>query len=285
MGIFETFKKGLANTRNFFSSGFTKLAAGSGHFDEDMLDELEELLVRADCGFQASEEIIDSVKAGIKKSGDDSKEAVYGSVKSKMLDILGDKQTYEPIPGKLNILLMIGVNGTGKTTTADTFRAAAVEQLKAWGERTDTTVISQGSDGADPAAVVYDAVHAAIARKADVLIIDTAGRLHNKKNLMDELSKIRRIVVREAPEASLKSMLIIDATTGQNAVLQAEAFSEACELDYIGITKLDGSAKGGVAIAVAYNTGKPVVLAGLGEGEEDLVDFDPEIFVDSLTEE
>ena len=239
-----------------------------------------------------------------KKSGDDSKEAVYGSVKSKMLDILGDKQTYEPIPGKLNILLMIGVNGTGKTTTsgklalrykkqgkkvilaaADTFRAAAVEQLKAWGERTDTTVISQGSDGADPAAVVYDAVHAAIARKADVLIIDTAGRLHNKKNLMDELSKIRRIVVREAPDASLKSMLIIDATTGQNAVLQAEAFSEACELDYIGITKLDGSAKGGVAIAVAYNTGKPVVLAGLGEGEEDLVDFDPEIFVDSLTEE
>ena len=304
MGIFETFKKGLANTRNFFSSGFTKLAAGSGHFDEDMLDELEELLVRADCGFQASEEIIDSVKAGIKKSGDDSKEAVYGSVKSKMLDILGDKQTYDPIPGKLNILLMIGVNGTGKTTTsgklalrykkqgkkvilaaADTFRAAAVEQLKAWGERTDTTVISQGSDGADPAAVVYDAVHAAIARKADVLIIDTAGRLHNKKNLMDELSKIRRIVLREAPEASLKSMLIIDATTGQNAVLQAEAFSEACELDYIGITKLDGSAKGGVAIAVAYNTGKPVVLAGLGEGEEDLVDFDPEIFVDSLTEE
>lgn len=304
MGLFESFKKGLESTRNFFSSGFTRLAAGSGHFDEDMLDELEELLVRADCGVPASEEIIDGVKADIKKTGDDSQDAVYGSVRRKMREILGDKQSYELVPGQLNILLLIGVNGTGKTTTAgklalrykkqgkkvilaaaDTFRAAAVEQLKAWGERTDTTVISQGSDGADPAAVVFDAVHAAVARKADLLIIDTAGRLHNKKNLMDELSKIRRIIVREAPDASLKSLLIIDATTGQNAVLQAEAFAEAAELDYIGITKLDGSAKGGVAISVAYNTGKPVVLAGLGEGEEDLVDFDPDIFIDSLTEE
>ena len=168
---------------------------------------------------------------------------------------------------------------------ADTFRAAAVDQLKAWGERTGTTVISQGSDGADPTAVVFDSVHAALSRKADILIVDTAGRLHNKKNLMDELAKIRRIIAREAPEAEVKTVLIIDATTGQNAVIQAESFGEVTGIDYIGITKLDGSAKGGVAVAVAYQSGKPIVLAGLGESAEDLVDFDPEVFVDSLLED
>ncbi len=268
-----------------------------------MLDELEELMIRADCGVPASEDIITRVKEDIKKTGNDSHEAVLGSVRARMTEILGDKSVLELVPGKLNIVLMIGVNGTGKTTTAgklalrwknegkrvilgaaDTFRAAAVDQLKAWGERTGTTVISQGSDGADPAAVVYDSVHAALSRKADVLIVDTAGRLHNKKNLMDELAKIRRIIAREAPEAEVKSLLIIDATTGQNAVIQAESFGEVTGIDYVGITKLDGSAKGGVAIAVAYQSGKPIVLAGLGEGAEDLVDFDPEIFVDSLLE-
>ncbi|MBR3465436.1 MAG: signal recognition particle-docking protein FtsY [Clostridiales bacterium] len=303
MGILDIFKKGLANTRNFFAGGFTKIAASTGHFDEDMLDELEELMIRADCGVPASEDIITRVKEDIKKTGNDSHEAVLGSVRTRMTEILGDKSVLELVPGKLNIVLMIGVNGTGKTTTAgklalrwknegkrvilgaaDTFRAAAVDQLKAWGERTGTTVISQGSDGADPAAVVYDSVHAALSRKADVLIVDTAGRLHNKKNLMDELAKIRRIIAREAPEAEVKSLLIIDATTGQNAVIQAESFGEVTGIDYVGITKLDGSAKGGVAIAVAYQSGKPIVLAGLGEGAEDLVDFDPEIFVDSLLE-
>ena len=303
MGILDIFKKGLENTRNFFAGGFTKIAASTGHFDEDMLDELEELMIRADCGVPASEDIITRVKEDIKKTGNDSHEAVLGSVRTRMTEILGDKSVLEIVPGKLNIVLMIGVNGTGKTTTAgklalrwknegkrvilgaaDTFRAAAVDQLKAWGERTGTTVISQGSDGADPAAVVYDSVHAALSRKADVLIVDTAGRLHNKKNLMDELAKIRRIIEREAPEAEVKSLLIIDATTGQNAVIQAESFGEVTGIDYVGITKLDGSAKGGVAIAVAYQSGKPIVLAGLGEGAEDLVDFDPEIFVDSLLE-
>lgn len=303
MGILDIFKRGLANTRNFFAGGFTKIAASTGHFDEDMLDELEELMIRADCGVPASEDIITRVKEDIKKTGNDSHEAVLGSVRTRMTEILGDKSVLELVPGKLNIVLMIGVNGTGKTTTAgklalrwknegkrvilgaaDTFRAAAVDQLKAWGERTGTTVISQGSDGADPAAVVYDSVHAALSRKADVLIVDTAGRLHNKKNLMDELAKIRRIIAREAPEAEVKSLLIIDATTGQNAVIQAESFGEVTGIDYVGITKLDGSAKGGVAIAVAYQSGKPIVLAGLGEGAEDLVDFDPEIFVDSLLE-
>lgn len=303
MGLLDIFKKGLTNTRNFFAGGFTKIAASTGHFDEDMLDELEELMIRADCGVPASEDIITRVKDDIKKTGDDSHEAVLGSVRKRMTEILGEKSVLEIVPGKLNIILMIGVNGTGKTTTsgklalrwknegkkvimgaADTFRAAAVDQLKAWGEKTGTTVISQGSDGADPAAVVYDSVHAALSRKADILIVDTAGRLHNKKNLMDELAKIRRIIAREAPDAEVKALLIIDATTGQNAVIQAESFGEVTGIDYVGITKLDGSAKGGVAIAVAYQSGKPIVLAGLGEGAEDLVDFDPEIFVDSLLE-
>ena len=195
---------------------------------------------------------------------------------------------------------MVGVNGTGKTTTAgklclryknqgkkvmlaaaDTFRAAAIEQLTAWGDMTDTHVISH-EEGSDPAAVCYDAVHSAIARRADVLIIDTAGRLHNKQNLMDELSKICRVIEREAPSANTQALLIIDATTGQNAVIQAEVFSKAVKLSGIGITKLDGSAKGGVAIAVAHSTKAPIFLAGLGESAEDLVDFDPKIFVDSL---
>lgn len=304
MGLLDIFKKGLTNTRNFFAGGFTKIAASTGHFDEDMLDELEELMIRADCGVPASEDIITHVKEDIKKTGDDSHEAVLGSVRRRMTEILGEKSVLEIVPGKLNIVLMIGVNGTGKTTTsgklalrwknegkkvilgaADTFRAAAVDQLKAWGEKTGTTVISQGSDGADPAAVVYDSVHAALSRKADVLIVDTAGRLHNKKNLMDELAKIRRIIAREAPDAEVKALLIIDATTGQNAVIQAESFGEVTGIDYVGITKLDGSAKGGVAIAVAYQSGKPIVLAGLGEGVEDLVDFDPEVFIDSLLED
>ena len=301
MGLLDKFKSGLDKTRKFFSSAFTQIAAGTGHFDEDMLDDLEELLIRADCGIPASEKIITDVKNKIKKTGDDSSEAVLATVKDSIVEILGEKTEYRPIDGKLNILIMIGVNGTGKTTTcgklalrfknegkkvilaaADTFRAAAVEQLKTWGERTDTTVISQGTDGADPAAVVFDAVNAAVARNADLLIVDTAGRLHNKTNLMDELAKIRRIIDRTAPDADVKSMLIIDSTTGQNAVIQTESFSEVMELDYVGITKLDGSAKGGVAVAVAYASDKPIVLAGLGESAEDLVDFDPEYFADSL---
>ncbi len=300
MGLLDAFKKGLNKTSEFFSKNFTKIAASSGKFDDDMLDELEELLVMADCGVEASSRIIDFVKSEIKRTGLDSKEDVLGYVKTQMLEILGEKQTIELEQGKLNILIMIGVNGTGKTTTcgklalnwkkegkkvilaaADTFRAAAVEQLKAWGESTETTVISQEA-GSDPAAVCYDAVHAALSRKADVLIIDTAGRLHNKTNLMNELSKIYRVINREAPDANIKSLLIIDATTGQNAIMQAQAFGEAVDFDYIGITKLDGSSKGGVAVALRSIVDKPVVLAGLGEAAEDLVDFDPEYFVDSL---
>lgn len=300
MGVFDIFKKGLSKTRNFVSNSFTKIAANTGHFDEDQLDELEEILVMADCGVGASSEIIEYIKTSIRKTGDDSQETVMNLVKDKIVDILGEKTTYELEDNKLNVLVMIGVNGTGKTTTAgkiaerykslgkkvvlaaaDTFRAAAIEQLKAWGERTSTPVIAHEANS-DPASVCFDAIASAKARKADLLIIDTAGRLHNKKNLMDELSKIMRVINREASDANIKTMLIIDATTGQNAVMQAEVFGQATDLDYVGITKLDGTAKGGVAISVAYSSKTPIVLAGLGEGKEDLVDFDPVYFASSL---
>lgn len=300
MGLFDSFKKGLAKTRDFWAAEWVKTTASHGKFDQDMLDELEELMVRADCGVPASEDVITYVKDYIKKTGDDSNDGVMKAVKTRIVEILGDKKTIEIEPGKLNIILMVGVNGTGKTTTAgklalkyksegkkvimaaaDTFRAAAVEQLKEWGKRTETAVIAH-EEGSDPASVVFDAVAAAKARNSDVLIVDTAGRLHNKKNLMEELSKINRIIDREAPDANKRSLLIIDATTGQNAVLQTEAFSEAVNLDYLGITKLDGSAKGGVAIAVSYLAKVPIVLAGLGEGVEDLMDFDPQAFADAL---
>lgn len=300
MGLFDSFKKGLAKTRDFWAAEWVKTTASHGKFDQDMLDELEELMVRADCGVPASEDVITYVKDYIKKTGDDSNDGVMKAVKTRIVEILGDKKTIEIEPGKLNIILMVGVNGTGKTTTAgklalkyksegkkvimaaaDTFRAAAVEQLKEWGKRTETAVIAH-EERSDPASVVFDAVAAAKARNSDVLIVDTAGRLHNKKNLMEELSKINRIIDREAPDANKRSLLIIDATTGQNAVLQTEAFSEAVNLDYLGITKLDGSAKGGVAIAVSYLAKVPIVLAGLGEGVEDLMDFDPQAFADAL---
>ncbi|MCR5593718.1 MAG: signal recognition particle-docking protein FtsY [Saccharofermentans sp.] len=300
MGLLESFKRGLTKTRDFWASEWVKTTASHGKFDEEMLEDFEEIMVRSDCGVPASEDVIEYVKEYIRKTGDDSHEGVMKAVKTHIVEVLGEKQTIEIVPGKLNIILMVGVNGTGKTTTAgklalkyknegkkvilaaaDTFRAAAVQQLKEWGERTSTAVIAH-EEGSDPASVVFDAVAAAKARKSDILIVDTAGRLHNKKNLMDELSKINRIIDREAPDANKKSILIIDATTGQNAVLQTEAFSEAVHLDYLGITKLDGSAKGGVAIAVSYLAKVPIVLAGLGEGVEDLSEFDPEAFTDAL---
>ena len=303
MGIFDKFKKGLEKTRNFVAEGFTKISARMGRFDEDMLEELEDLLIRADVGGGATMEMMDAIRDHIKSTGDNSRESVLSVLSEKMLEILGPKKTLTLEDGKLNIILMVGVNGTGKTTTAgklclrykgegkrvllaaaDTFRAAAIDQLKVWGERTETAVISQEA-GSDPAAVCYDAVHAAIARKIDVLIIDTAGRLHNKQNLMDELSKIKRVIEREGTDAVMHTLLIIDATTGQNAVMQTEVFSQVVSLSGVGITKLDGNAKGGVAISVAYAAKSPILLAGLGETAEDLMDFDPEYFVQSLLPE
>lgn len=303
MGIFDKFKKGLQKTRDFVSKSFTRIAAGFGRFDEDMLDELETVLIQADIGVEASVFMIDNIREEIRKTGDNSGENVLSCLRRSMLDILGERRELPLIQDGLNVILMVGVNGTGKTTTtgklahkfktegkrvviaaADTFRAAAVEQLKVWGERSDTQVIAN-TEGSDPASVVYDAVHAALSRKADILIVDTAGRLHTKQNLMDELAKVRRIVTREAPDAHLETLLVIDATTGQNALIQAKAFDEATELSGLILTKLDGNAKGGVALAVARQSRLPLYYAGLGEAVDDLQAFDPEIYVESLLPE
>ena len=303
MGLFDSFKKGLKKTRDFVAEGFNRIATSMGIFDEDMLDDLEMLLVQADVGTSAASRIMRRVREDMRKTGDATRPSVLKSLEAGLLDILGPPGRIAIKKGSLNILLMVGVNGTGKTTTAgklcarfktegykvmmgaaDTFRAAAIDQLNHWGEKTGTPVISH-QEGSDPAAVVFDAIHAATARKADILILDTAGRLHNKQNLMDELAKIRRIIRREAPDAFCESLLVIDATTGQNAVSQARVFREVSEVTGIAITKLDGNAKGGVAIAVAHETGVPIMLAGLGEGQNDLVDFDPAVFVHALLPE
>ncbi len=299
MAIFDKFKQGLSKTRDFFTNQMTRIAAEFGSYDEDMLDELEMTLVAADCGLPAAAEAIDSIREHIRTSGDASHASVISVLREKLLSMLEDKKLMLA-PGELNIFLMVGVNGTGKTTTAaklahrykseghrvmmaaaDTFRAAAIEQLKEWGERTDTPVISH-EIGSDPAAVVFDAIQSAKARKTELLIVDTAGRLHTKKNLMDELAKIKRVIQREAPDAKVETLLVLDATTGQNAVIQARAFHEAIEVSGRVISKLDGNAKGGVAVAVAKETGLPLVLAGLGEQADDLQDFDKKLFIEAL---
>lgn len=298
--MLDVFKKGLTKTREFVAGNVNRISASLGYFDESMLDELEMVLVQADVGASCSMKLIEDLRKTMKEKGEKSKEFVLSTLKNQMRSILGNKKQLILADKKLNIILMVGVNGTGKTTTAgklclrfqqenkkvmlaaaDTFRAAAIEQLKHWGDKTHTPVIAH-EEGSDPASVVYDAIHAALARNVDVLIIDTAGRLHNKQNLMDELAKIKRIISREAKVATYESLLVIDATTGQNATVQAKVFGEVTEVTGIVITKLDSNAKGGVAISVAYETRLPIVLAGLGEKVEDLVDFDPDYFVESL---
>ncbi|MDD2426766.1 MAG: signal recognition particle-docking protein FtsY [Eubacteriales bacterium] len=299
MAIFDKFKKGLSKTRDFISNQINRVAAEFGSFDEDMLDELEMTLVAADCGLPAATEAIDSIREHIRLTGDASRGTVIRVLREKLLSMLDEKKLSVPA-GELSIFLMVGVNGTGKTTTAaklanrykaegrrvmmaaaDTFRAAAIEQLKEWGERTDTPVISHET-GSDPAAVVYDAIQSAKARKTELLIVDTAGRLHTKKNLMDELAKIKRVIQREAADAKVETLLVLDATTGQNAIVQARSYNEAIEVSGLVISKLDGNAKGGVAIAVSRETGLPLALAGLGEQVDDLQDFDKQLFVDAL---
>jgi fused signal recognition particle receptor len=299
MAIFDKFMKGLSKTRDFITNQITRVAAEFGSYDEDMLDELEMTLVAADCGLPAATEAIDSIREHIRLTGDASHKSVINVLREKLLSMLDDKQL-TLASGELNIFLMVGVNGTGKTTTAaklahrykndghrvmmaaaDTFRAAAIDQLKEWGDRTETPVISHET-GSDPAAVVFDAIQSAKARKTELLIVDTAGRLHTKKNLMDELAKIKRVIKREAPDAKVETLLVLDATTGQNAIIQARSFNEAIEVSGLVISKLDGNAKGGVAVAVANETGLPLVLAGLGEQVDDLQDFDKNLFVDAL---
>ncbi|UMZ73331.1 signal recognition particle-docking protein FtsY [Natranaerofaba carboxydovora] len=303
MGIFSKIKDGLTKTRQGFSGKMENLFSGLKKIDEETYEELEEILISADIGVDVSIKVVDELRQEVKENKVKDPEEVYGLLKNKLVEVMGS--TPEPLnkdTSDLTVIMVVGVNGGGKTTTvgklaknlkdngdrvllaaADTFRAAAIEQLSAWGDRIGVDVIKH-QESADPAAVVYDAIAAAKARNADYLICDTAGRLHTKKNLMQELSKIRRVISREIPDAPQEVLLVLDATTGQNAIKQAEVFLEATSVTGIVLTKLDGTAKGGVVIATREELGIPVKYIGVGEREDDLQNFDPEEFVEALFE-
>ncbi len=304
MSLFDKFKSGLSKTRQAVTEGINRVAASLGVYDEDFLDELEMILIQADAGVSVATKLTDSIRERVRIDGRVERDYVLGTLKDDMLEILETKP-FQPDFDKLNVIFVLGVNGTGKTTTAgkiaasfqrqgvktmlaaaDTFRAAAIEQLQTWGERANVPVISN-TLGSDPASVVFDAMQSAKARGVKLLIIDTAGRLHNKPNLMSEMEKMHRVAAREgeAVGAVIRNFLVLDATTGQNAVIQARAFNEVTSLDGLIITKLDGNAKGGIALAVVNDTGIPLVYAGLGEGIDDLAPFNAALFVDSLLPE
>ncbi|HZW98265.1 MAG TPA: signal recognition particle-docking protein FtsY [Bacillota bacterium] len=304
MSLFDKFKSGLSKTRQAVTEGINRVAASLGVYDEDFLDELEMILIQADAGVPVATKLTDSIRERVRIDGRVERDYVLGTLKDDMLEILETKP-FQPDFDKLNVIFVLGVNGTGKTTTAgkiaasfqrqgvktmlaaaDTFRAAAIEQLQTWGERANVPVISN-TLGSDPASVVFDAMQSAKARGVKLLIIDTAGRLHNKPNLMSEMEKMHRVAAREgeAVGAVIRNFLVLDATTGQNAVIQARAFNEVTSLDGLIITKLDGNAKGGIALAVVNDTGIPLVYAGLGEGIDDLAPFNAALFVDSLLPE
>ena len=300
MGLFSIFKNGLVKTRKSLSDGLEFVLNGFTNIDDEFYEEIEEILVMADIGLETTEFILDSLKEKVAEKHItkpvECREVLIESIKEQM-SVPADAYAFEE---NKSVLLMIGVNGVGKTTTcgkiagklksegkkvmlcaADTFRAGAIDQLAEWSKRADVELIAQ-QEGSDPAAVVYDAVNAAKSRKADILICDTAGRLHNKKNLMDELGKINRIIDREYPDAIRETLVVLDGTTGQNALVQAKQFNEAAKITGIVMTKLDGTAKGGIAIAVQRELGIPVKYIGVGERIEDLQRFDPDTFVDAL---
>lgn len=297
--FFKRLKEGLTKTRNSISESFANLFKAN-EIDDDFYDELEETLVMSDMGIETTENIIENLKAKVKefkiKEADACRDLIVNIIKEQMTV---PENAYD-FEDKKTVMLIIGVNGVGKTTSigklaaqykaqgkkvlmaaADTFRAAAIDQLKTWSVRAGVDIIAQ-SEGSDPSAVVYDAVAAAKARNTDILLIDTAGRLHNKKNLMDELSKMRRIITKEYPDANVESLIVLDGTTGQNALEQARQFSSVTDIDGIIITKLDGTAKGGIAIAIQSELNVPVKYIGIGEKIEDLQKFDPGSYVTAL---
>ena len=299
-GFFRRLAEGLTKTRNNIVSGMDAIFSGFSEIDDDFYDEIEEILVMGDIGINATTAIIANLKQKVKeqhiKNPQECKELLINSIKEQMQ--VGET-AYE-FEHRTSVVLVIGVNGVGKTTSvgklagklkdqgrkvilaaADTFRAAAGEQLTEWANRAGVEIIG-GSEGADPASVVYDAVCAAKARKADVLLIDTAGRLHNKKNLMEELKKIDRIIEREFPDAYRETLVVLDGTTGQNALEQARQFGEVADLTGIILTKLDGTAKGGIAVAIQSELNIPVKYIGVGEHIDDLQKFDADTFVNAL---
>ena len=301
-GFFSKLKAGLSKTRDNLVKGIDSLFSGYSEIDDDFYEELEEILIMADLGINVTTEIIEDLKAKVKENK--IKEAKL--CKQLLIDTIKEQmsvgETAYDFENKKCVILMIGVNGVGKTTTvgklagllkdngkkvmvaaADTFRVAAIEQLTEWAHRANVDIVA-GTEGADPAAVVYDAVSAAKARDVDVLICDTAGRLHNKKNLMEELKKISRIIEKEYPEAYIETLIVLDGTTGQNAIVQARQFSEVCNISGIVLTKLDGTAKGGIAIAIQSEMDIPVKYIGIGEKIDDLQTFNSEEFVNALFE-
>jgi fused signal recognition particle receptor len=301
MGFFDKLKAGLAKTKNALFGRLDQLFRGFSKVDEDMLEELEEVLITADVGVGPTEKIIDGLRGKIRAEKITEPEKVKTALEEILVSMIGEGEPLV-LDTKPSVILVIGVNGVGKTTSiakianllksegksvilaaADTFRAAAVDQLKIWADRVGVDIISHG-EGSDPAAVVFDAVNAAKSRHSDVLIIDTAGRLHNKKNLMDELAKINRVVDRELPGCSRETLLVLDATTGQNAVSQAKEFRSSAPLTGLVLTKLDGTAKGGIVFSIREELGIPVKFICVGEQVDDLQYFKAGEFVSALFE-
>lgn len=298
--LFNKLKDGLSKTKNNFTEKVSEVLNLAIKIDEDLYEELEEILITADIGVETSLEIIEKVREKVKEERIKEPKDVYGCLKEVLREILGEENNKIDLDDTPKIILVIGVNGAGKTTTigkvsyklknkgykvtmaaADTFRAAAIDQLQVWSNRSGVDIIKH-QEGSDPGAVVFDAIQASKARNTDVLICDTAGRLHNKKNLMNELGKINKIIDREYSEASKETLLVLDATTGQNALQQAKQFTEVCPIDGLILTKLDGTAKGGVVISIKHQLNIPVKFIGVGESIEDLQEFDSKNFVEAL---
>ena len=301
-GFFARLKDGLAKTRNSFNDKIDNVLKAFVKVDEDMLEELEEALIMADVGVETSVYIIECLRDRIKSDRIKEPNDVKNAIEEIISEILEKGSSELDVKTTPSVIMVIGVNGVGKTTSigkmaarftaqgkkvilgaADTFRAAAAEQLEIWAKRSGIDMVKH-REGSDPASVVFDTIAAAKARKCDVIILDTAGRLHNKKNLMDELAKIFRVTERELPGCSKEVLLVLDATTGQNAVNQAKLFSDACAITGIILTKLDGSAKGGIVLAIAHEHGIPVKLVGVGEGIDDLQEFNPHDFAKAMFE-
>lgn len=299
-GFFKRLVSGLTKTRDSIADGLNQLFHGHSELNDDFYDELEEVLIMADLGLETTDKIIEDLKRRVKeykiREVEPCRELLNNIIRDQMMV---DDSAYE-FENQKTVMLIIGVNGVGKTTSigklaaqykrqgkkvllaaADTFRAAAIDQLKTWADRAGVDIIAQ-QEGSDPAAVVYDAVQAAKSRNVDILLCDTAGRLHNKKNLMDELAKMHRIIEREYPEAHCETLIVLDGSTGQNALEQARQFSEVTDLNGIILTKLDGTAKGGIAIAIQAELDVPVKYIGVGEKIEDLQRFDSNHYVEAL---
>ena len=301
MGFFDKLKSGLNKTKNAIVGKIDNIVKSFRKVDEELFEELEEALISADIGVYVTEEILDRLRDTVKDKNIKESEQVKEELFAILREMVGE---HEPLnlSTKPSVILVIGVNGVGKTTSigkisaelksqgkkvvvaaADTFRAAAAEQLTVWCDRAGVDIVKQAA-GADPASVVFDAIGAVKSRSADVLIIDTAGRLHNKKNLMDELAKIDRVIGRELPDAAKETLLVLDATTGQNAVLQAKEFKEASKITGLVLTKLDGTAKGGIVLSIRRELGLPVKFIGVGEKIDDMQEFEAEEFVTALFE-